>query len=667
MRLLCPNCRESIAWGTHDPLRCAGCGATYPVVDGIPTIRNDHDYYHGLLPKARMREMLQRSRTMGWEAAFAYQIAQEPSHRKEALREVLLNENRAAFKTILDGLGGKRVLDLGCGSGSTSINLARWAGEVVGCDLTWERVAFLAMRARALGLANLRPLCGGDTRPLPFLDGSFDCVVLNGVLEWSAAEGTGPVRAMQRDFLKEVRRILRPDGQLYIGIENRLGLFYFLGQPEDHTGVKYAALAPRWLADVLVRRARGHPYRTYTYSRHGCQTLLREAGYRSVQFYAPVPDYRNFQEIVALDAPMEVAHDGWAQGARARLKRKLLRNRWLTPSFGIVASPGGAKDPWIKQLADYVRNRTGIPDEGMFPRVRLTAASSAGVIAFLGRSAILRVPLDPANEIRVRRNFEGLGRAKAISSAIPELIAPEPLLSDTFQGVPYTVESFVEGRGYRDLRSSDYDEADRRVFDFLLRFKSHLVPSAGVPHLDSTWRTVVIDTMQGLADRLSDSHAKDQVGILRSLAESMEGELLPVAFGHGDFWWGNILLGPDPRLGLVDWDGWSETNFVTNDLLHFACYRRVLRSGAPWERVLIEVLEGRNADLVEQRAFDRFAAALRLPNHWKRLATIAYWVREVSAHGDVKLRFDPDWTERVVNSVLPALIDSISRSTRGHA
>src|SRR5207247_3905314 len=108
------------------------------------------------------------------------------------------------------------------------------------------------------------------------------------------AEGNRPVRDGQIEFLEEVHRILKPDGHLYIGIENRYGYGYFFGVPEDHTGVKYAALAPRWLADVLVTRANGHPYRTYTYSYAGLRSLLGEAGFPSASFFAPIPDYRDF-------------------------------------------------------------------------------------------------------------------------------------------------------------------------------------------------------------------------------------------------------------------------------------------------------------------------------------------------------------------------------------
>jgi aminoglycoside phosphotransferase (APT) family kinase protein len=310
-----------------------------------------------------------------------------------------------------------------------------------------------------------------------------------------------------------------------------------------------------------------------------------------------------------------------------------------------------------------VRDRLGIADDAVFPRIRLTATSSAGVIVFLGRSTIIRVPLDPVNEVRVRRNFEGLQRAKALSATLPEFASPSPLLSDTFQGVPYTVESHLEGRGYESLRPEEYDLADRQVFDFLVRFKMRPIPAASSVPAGEVWRRLVVDATRRLAEKLPDERMQVQARQLLALVEMSEGGALPVGFSHGDFWWGNILVGgADGRIGLVDWDGWSSSDFATNDFLHFACYRRVVRNGSAWGRALIDLLEGRNVDSMEAEATERFAAALRLPRQWKIFASVAYWVQQVTGHDDSKLQFDQIWTEKIVNSVLPSLIKSISSS-----
>ncbi|NUN95487.1 MAG: hypothetical protein HUU16_04885 [Candidatus Omnitrophica bacterium] len=83
---------------------------------------------------------------------------------------------------------------------------------------------------------------------------------------------------------------LRPGGWLYVGIENRFGISYFLGAM-DHSYLKYTSLLPRPLADWVTRRRRGHAYRTYTYSPIGYRRLLEGAGFGEIRFFGVMPTY----------------------------------------------------------------------------------------------------------------------------------------------------------------------------------------------------------------------------------------------------------------------------------------------------------------------------------------------------------------------------------------
>jgi hypothetical protein len=130
--------------------------------------------------------------------------------------------------------------------------------------------------------------------------------------------------------------------------------------------------------------------------------LLAEAGFPHTRFFAPIPDYRDFREIHALDAAVARAGepgDRW----RARVRHWLERNRWLTPSFAVVSTARSTAKGWVEELASELAARQSIRGDGGYPRIRFSATSTAGMIIDLGREAIARVPLDPVNEIRVRR------------------------------------------------------------------------------------------------------------------------------------------------------------------------------------------------------------------------------------------------------------------------
>jgi len=602
-----------------------------------------------------MQELIRRSLEIGAAIALGEQIAKAPQRNREALFNVFVNESRAGFKCILPPLDNRRVLDLGCGSGITSVGLARWAREVVACDLTFERVAFLALRVRELGLNNVRTICAGDTRPLPFADRSFDCVVLNGVLEWSATEGIGPVREGQIEFLKEVRRILATDGHLYIGIENRYGYTYFLGAPEDHTGVKYAALAPRWFADILVKHKNGHPYRTYTYGNLGMRRLLAEAGFPSSEFFAMIPDYRDFRELYSL-GPRSQGGREFSTSLRRRVKGALERSKWFTPSFGVVASPARVQKGWTKELADEIRRRLSFAPDGGFPRVHVSATSTAGLILKLGHDAVVRVPLDPVNEKRVQRNFEGLKRAHAIAAASKKFAAPRPLLADRFHGVPFAVESAVEGIPYADLSEAQKDRRDRLLFELLIDLKCSPVAEAPRESAEDLWRRRVVEPLHSIAAQLPNVDYRRDVAVLLRSAEAYNSGAIPLAFTHGDLWAGNVLYGENGSLALIDWDGWSAGDLATHDLLHFTCYRRVLKTGRTWSESFSDWLDGIGEDATETDGIRRFAERLALPDGWKSRAALAYWVREITGHPPSKIYLDPDWLHRMVPLALSALL-----------
>ena len=71
---------------------------------------------------------------------------------------------RESGEAVVSSLGvgpGMRVLDLGCGDGTTAVPLARMGAEVVGIDIARNLVEAGNQRAREMGLERLRFEEGG--------------------------------------------------------------------------------------------------------------------------------------------------------------------------------------------------------------------------------------------------------------------------------------------------------------------------------------------------------------------------------------------------------------------------------------------------------------------------------------------------------------------------
>jgi len=87
---------------------------------------------------------------------------------------------RESGEMLIDSLAicpGMKVLDLGCGDGTTALPAAKLGADVLGVDIAGNLVAAGNARARAAGLSNLR-FQEGDASALGGLaDGSFDLLV----------------------------------------------------------------------------------------------------------------------------------------------------------------------------------------------------------------------------------------------------------------------------------------------------------------------------------------------------------------------------------------------------------------------------------------------------------------------------------------------------------
>ena len=103
---------------------------------------------------------------------------------------------------------GQRLLDLGCGPGTITLDLAARVapGEVVGVDASAEVVAEAEAARAAAGVDGVR-FAVGDAYALDQPDASFDVVHAHQVLQHL----TDPVAA-----LVEARRVLRPGGVLAV-------------------------------------------------------------------------------------------------------------------------------------------------------------------------------------------------------------------------------------------------------------------------------------------------------------------------------------------------------------------------------------------------------------------------------------------------------------------
>jgi len=279
----------------------------------------------------------------------------------------------------------KRILEVGCGCGAITRYLGEQGYQVDAVEGSEERAGIAALRCSDLDSVSI--VCANiSTLSLP--PEGYDVVVFVGVLEYAgvyAPEGVSPEQEIHR-ILTSAIKALRPDGLIVIAIENRLGLKYLAGAPEDH-------LARSW---VGVAGYRGHSRieewdeKSDPQTRNNIRTL-DQAGWQSLMdevnlscaFFYPLPDYK---------LPMACLSESFAQTPDC------YQLAWQYP-------PVSRAGPWFPAIPIRV-SQAGLALGESFGRF----SDSFGIIAAPSGRAVLEevLPYDYVNFLGISGSATGL-------------------------------------------------------------------------------------------------------------------------------------------------------------------------------------------------------------------------------------------------------------------
>lgn len=338
----CPKCKGELTHG-DSLLRCATCSKDWPIDNSIPCFTENRDYWQ-IIEKSKFQSLIVEAKELGWQHVVKSYLPSVESQHYAYARE------RADFRVLLPRLSFNRILDLGCGWGTISVPLAENCQQLFALDSTYESLEFLQLRCQQEKILNIHPVLG-DALTLPFPDGHFDLIIMNGVFERvGQVMPHSKVVDCQIQAASEVFRCLHPDGCLYIGIENRWGFQYIVGTPDEHTGLRFVTILPRPLANFYSKSLRKREYTVFTHSYRKLKHLLRTAGFGKFSCWCLLPTYRDICYAISLDE-----YHGYRQGLRyiygfhaRRVPKWLFRSfaglgnimfvrRLLAPHFAVIA------------------------------------------------------------------------------------------------------------------------------------------------------------------------------------------------------------------------------------------------------------------------------------------------------------------------------------------
>ena len=285
--------------GSFTIFRCQRCQAIF-----IQPWLNNQElavYYPDHYGRYRHSRSLNRKSYTGLRRFVLENYYNYPSSRSE--NHSLLKKCAAfllSFVTAKDAVpyrGAGRFLDVGCGGGSYLYRMRQWGWDVYGVEPSASGVK----QAKTLGL----DVRHGELTDCYFPDDFFDVIRLNHVLEHlTDPQGT----------FREMRRILKPDGIVYVAVPNTRSLNFWLFGPDW-----YGLDSPRHVI---------------SFSPKALRFLCDETGFEIVKIR-----FRSgaFNFVRSVKWYLEEKGDGWPQWLR-RINwpsNKLIR-RTLKPFFFLV-------------------------------------------------------------------------------------------------------------------------------------------------------------------------------------------------------------------------------------------------------------------------------------------------------------------------------------------
>jgi SAM-dependent methyltransferase len=299
--LVCPRCRGALSERPADSgdgaYACEACRLKFPIVFGIPDLRLQPDPYLDFeADRAKGLQLAERYEDSTARELSEYYWDLTPDVPRDMVRRFLRHSEAAQQRgrRLLESArdlrgtgaaGSGSFLELGCRAGGVLVAAAPNYSSITGIDIAFRWLVVARKRLEENRIPGTLVCCSADA--LPFADETFDCVVAENVLEYTAG---------QEAVVSEAHRVTQCGGH-FVGVTwNR-----FAVAAEPHVRLWGVGFLPRPWMEGFVRWRRGVPYRHIRLVSVGeLRRLLASAPFDGVRLSLP-----------ELDSSQVYALSGW--------------------------------------------------------------------------------------------------------------------------------------------------------------------------------------------------------------------------------------------------------------------------------------------------------------------------------------------------------------------
>jgi ubiquinone/menaquinone biosynthesis C-methylase UbiE/uncharacterized protein YbaR (Trm112 family) len=219
--ICCPSCLGALYLNENKKERtivCGECHKNYEAIEEIPL----------MLDKADKQSESKKDIQEFWQSLHrtVYQDVERAleregfSHMMQDLGELFLHRKHlASVEMPVSGLKGKKVLEIGSGTGAHSAFFSSHGAQMYSTDITLDRVIATAKKLDMISDNSSNICLQADAESLPFCSDFFDVVYSNGVLHHTPDT---------EKAIEEVYRVLKPGGKAAIMLYARDSFYYWV-------------------------------------------------------------------------------------------------------------------------------------------------------------------------------------------------------------------------------------------------------------------------------------------------------------------------------------------------------------------------------------------------------------------------------------------------------
>jgi ubiquinone/menaquinone biosynthesis C-methylase UbiE/uncharacterized protein YbaR (Trm112 family) len=588
--IVCPQCKTQLQ-NKATKFVCENCQRQFACRHGIPILcdLNDKNYYTTVAERLILHidDALDRCKQNDkiWRQLLSTMI-QFYSNVENRNRIILnlVDESKTAFKFFLNISPHDHVLNLGPGWDNTTVNLARSAARVTALDLDLYRLYVLMLKKQCYALDNIDLICAGTERYLPIQDQTLDAVFVHDSLKWSILPLIFNNAKNQLDlhsefspllgFLREINRILKPQGELFWGIRGYFNRRSF----KDGVGKIMTQLPEtagnRRFVKLIARRLKS-PKTIFPGKQDKLDFMVEAAGFQKGPLYVVQPNYDSPKRITELPKDKDVAKF-FKPMRRIKTYFAHQKNRHSATYIGYATKKMDSLKSWMTgMLADlsvsdgfnehrYVLRKIRVSRKGKF--IVFVAKVNTGKNAL-----VIKVPFHETSRSMLERNHTTL---KMLHKIKTRLSAPNPFLQaipvytykGDYNGQTYFAEAGVMGTAWGHAKPVFSENSIWRHMLEILQSMNQL--PAGEERIESIIGQYEqkLDCLESIIDD-NEKRAKQAFNTVKDrVISSLYRAGRMMYFRKGDFSMNNVMVGSERKLGLIDFDEAGYTPFKAVNL-----------------------------------------------------------------------------------------------------